>query len=64
VLERGVRGGEVEGLRVEVFSRPPPVLLVLLVVWVGQCFEEIGIAARSAAVFGWAGVRPVDGPNA
>jgi hypothetical protein len=31
VLERGVRGGEVEGFRVEVFSRPLPVLLVLLV---------------------------------
>ena len=51
VLERGVRGGEVEGFRVEVFSRPLPVLLVLLVGRVGQYFEEIGIAAGSATVF-------------
>ena len=27
---------------------------------VGQCFEEIGIATGSAAVFGWAGVRSVE----
>src|SRR5690349_9656526 len=59
-LERGVRGGEIESLRVEAFPRPLAVVLMLLVGWVGQCFEEIGITAGSAAIFGWAGVLPGD----
>ena len=47
-LERGVRGGEIESLRVEVFPCPLAVVLMLLVGWVGQCTEEIGITAGSA----------------
>ena len=35
-------------------------MLMLVVGRVGQDCEEIGIAAGSAAVFGWAGVRPVE----
>jgi hypothetical protein len=33
---------------------------MLLVGWVSQYIEKIGIAAGSAAVFGWAGIRPVE----
>jgi len=59
-LERCVRYGEIEGGGIEVLSSPLSILLMLRMGVVGQCFEEIGVAASAATILGWAGVRSVD----
>ena len=51
-----VHGVEIKTLRIEVAAGPADKVFVLLVVWVGEDFEELRISMRTADILRRAGV--------
>jgi hypothetical protein len=63
ITQRKIRGVQIKAFGIEVTTNPCQRSIMVLMVWISYCLEELGIAVDTANILRWAGVRAIGAVN-